>query len=288
MRRAIEEAFQTRTEMQTEFRLKVTTTEAYRSFATIARPLFDAAGTPLGFVGVTQDVTARRESEAKLRRSEQLLRATTANTADTLMLVDTDLKVRFINRGDGGFAHRGDRRRARSPTILPEAARGFVVAKLRHVLITGETATYEFESHDEAGEPQYFENRAVLVHDDGIGTGLSISVTDITERKRLEQEILDVSSRERQIHRPRSARRSGPGADRRSRLMLRSLATRFQHQLRRGGRRHQRDRRPGESVDRDRALARARPVAGSAPKAADCPSRCASSRPAAAICTVWR
>ena len=34
--------------------------------------------------------------------------------------------------------------------------------------------------------------------DDGVGTGLSISVTDITERKRLEQEILDVSSRERQ------------------------------------------------------------------------------------------
>ena len=74
-----------------------------------------------------------------------------------------------------------------------------MVAKLRHVLHTGETATYEFESRRGGPEPQYFENRAVLVRDDdGIGTGISISVTDITERKRLEQEILDVSSRERQ------------------------------------------------------------------------------------------
>jgi PAS domain S-box-containing protein len=224
--RAIEESFQTRTELQTEFRLR-TRTERYRSFATIARPLFDAAGAALGYVGVTQDVTARRESEAKLRRSEQLLRATTANTADTLLLVDTDLKVRFINRGDGGL--RVDEIVGREiAEILPEAARGVVVAKLRHVLNTGETAIYTFESHEVAREPQYFESRAVLVHDDGIGTALSISVTDITERKRLEQEILDVSSRERQsigrdLHDGLGQELTGIA------LMLRSLATRFQH-----------------------------------------------------------
>jgi PAS domain S-box-containing protein len=226
MSRAIEESFQTRMEMQTEFRL-LTRTETYRAFATIARPLFDAAGTPLGFVGVTQDVTARRESEAKLRRSEQLLRATTANTADTLLLVDTDLKVRFINRGDGNL--RVDEIVGREiAEILPEAARGVVVAKLRHVLNTGETAIYTFESHEVAREPQYFESRAVLVHDDGVGTALSISVTDITERKRLEQEILDVSSRERQsigrdLHDGLGQELTGIA------LMLRSLATRFQH-----------------------------------------------------------
>ena len=90
LQRAIEESFRTRTELQAEFRLRISR-ESYRSYAAIARPLFDSAGMPLGLVGVTQDVTARRESETKLRRSEQLLRATTANTADTLMLVDTEL-----------------------------------------------------------------------------------------------------------------------------------------------------------------------------------------------------
>ncbi|MGA2400028.1 MAG: PAS domain S-box protein [Steroidobacteraceae bacterium] len=225
--RAMEESFQTRTELQTEFRLR-TRRESYRSYATIARPLFDAAGTPIGFVGVTQDVTPRREAEAKLRRSEQLLRATTANTADTLLLVDTDLNVRFINRGNGNL--RIDEIVGREiAELLPEAARGVVVAKLRHVLNTGETATYTFESCEAGREPQYFENRAVLVHDDGVGTGISISVTDITERKRLEQEILDVSSRERQsigrdLHDGLGQELTGIA------LMLRSLATRFKHE----------------------------------------------------------
>jgi PAS domain S-box-containing protein len=224
---AIEQCFRTRTELQTEFRLR-TRRESYRSYATIARPLFDAAGEPLGLVGVTQDVTSRRESEAKLRRSEQLLRATTANTADTLLLVDTELKVRFINRGDGKLSV--DEIVGREiAEILPEAARGVVLAKLRHVLNTGETALYTFESGEAGREPQYFESRAVLVHDDGIGTALSISVTDITERKRLEQEILDVSSRERQsigrdLHDGLGQELTGIA------LMLRSLATRFQHE----------------------------------------------------------
>jgi PAS domain S-box-containing protein len=225
--RAIEESFRTGKELQTEFRLR-TRRDIHRSYATIARPLFDAGGAPVGFVGVTQDVTARRESEAKLRRSEQLLRATTANTADTLLLVDTDLKVRFINRGDGNL--RVDEIVGREiAEILPEAARGLVVAKLRHVLNTGETAIYTFESSEVAREPQYFESRAVLVHDDGIGTALSISMTDITERKRLEQEILDVSSRERQsigrdLHDGLGQELTGIA------LMLRGLATRFRHE----------------------------------------------------------
>ena len=98
--------------------------------------------------------------------------------------------------------------------------------KLRHILDTGETATYEFES-GEGEEVQYFENRAVLVRDDGIGTGISISTRDITERKRLEQEILDVSGRERQsigrdLHDGLGQELTGVA------LMLRGLARRVQ------------------------------------------------------------
>src|SRR5580698_928700 len=82
--RAIETGFDDRTDKLAEFRLKVDN-RGYRSYATTVRPVFDADGKPQGFVGVTQDVTSRREAEAKLRRSEQLLRATTSNTADTLI-----------------------------------------------------------------------------------------------------------------------------------------------------------------------------------------------------------
>src|SRR6266404_3549669 len=193
--RAIDDAFQYQLEVQKEFRLE-SRNGRYRWYEAIARPLFDGDKVPCGLVGVIQDITERRDAEARVRRSEELLRATTANTADTLMLVDTALKVRFINKNVANMTSEqiigreiGD--------LLPEPARVGVIEKLRHILDTGETATYEFQSAD-ADEPRYFENRAVLVRDDGIGTGISISTRDITERKHLEQEILDASGRERQ------------------------------------------------------------------------------------------
>jgi PAS domain S-box-containing protein len=192
---AIDYAFQHHAEVQREFRLK-SGKGRYRWYAVIARPLFDGDTLPRGLVGVVQDITGRRESEVRLRRSEELLRATTANTADTLMLIDTNLRVRFINKHTGGMSIEQIIGREIG-ILLPDGARAGVLDKLRHILDTGETMTYEFE-WAKSGQLRYFENRAVLVRDDGIGTGISISTRDITERKRLEQEILDVSGRERQ------------------------------------------------------------------------------------------
>jgi PAS domain S-box-containing protein len=195
VRRAIDKAFQSQTEVQKEFRVK-SNDGRYRRYAAIARPLLDGGNPPRGLVGVIQDITERHDAEVRLRRSEELLRATTANTADTLVLVDTAMRVRFINKNVGGMTIEQIIGREIG-VLLPEAARDGVLDKLRHILDTGETATYEFES-SEADEVHYFENRAVLVRDAGIGSGISISTRDITERKRLEQEILDVSGRERQ------------------------------------------------------------------------------------------
>jgi len=194
VQRAIDSAFAGQVEVRQEFEL-LGNDGRYRSYATTARPLFDGAA-PRGLVGVIQDVTARRDSERRLRRSEELLRATTSNTADTLFLLDTAMRVRFVNNSVNGLSPEQIIGRE-IDTLLPEGARAGVLRKLGHILETGETSTFEFESI-EAGQPQYFENRAVLVRDAGIATGISISMRDITQRKRLEQEILDVSGRERQ------------------------------------------------------------------------------------------
>jgi PAS domain S-box-containing protein len=227
VRRAIENAFERHIEVREEFRLKSHNGQ-YRAYATVARPLFDAANQPIGLVGVTEDVTERHESEARLRRSEEVLRTTTANTADTLLLLDTDLRVRFINRSVRGMSI-DDIVGRNISALLPESVRGHVIGKLCQVLTTGETAAYEYDVAADGGFTEYFENRAVLVRDGGIGTGISLTVRNITERKRLEQEILDVSSRERQtigrdLHDGLGQELTGVA------LMLRGLATRIQKQ----------------------------------------------------------
>jgi PAS domain S-box-containing protein len=222
VRRAIDEAFDQHKEVKQEFRLKSRSGQ-YRAYAAVARPLFDAANQPSGLVGVTQDITERHESEARLRRSEELLRTTTANTADTLLLLDMDLRIRFINRGERGMSI--DELVGQDISVmLPEPARDAVTAKLRGVLMSAEPVTYEFENPTAAGT-EYFEGHAVLVREDGMG--ISIVVRNITERRRLEREILDISTRERQtigrdLHDGLGQELTGVA------LMLRGLATRIQ------------------------------------------------------------
>jgi PAS domain S-box-containing protein len=223
VKRAIESAFSGQVEVRQEFEL-LGNDGRYRSYATTARPLFEGTAVR-GLVGVIQDVTARRDSERRLRRSEELLRATTANTADTLFLLDTAMRVRFVNKSVNGLSSEQIIGRE-IDTLLPDAARAGVLRKLGNLLETGEAITFEFESFL-SGRAQYFENRAVLVREDGVATGISISMRDITERKGLEQEILDVSGRERQsigrdLHDGLGQELTGVA------LMLRGLASRIQ------------------------------------------------------------
>jgi PAS domain S-box-containing protein len=227
VRSAIDEAFERRHEVQGEFRIRVRG-DRHRVYTAIARPLFDAANRPIGLMGVTEDVTDRRESQARLRRSQDLLRTTTSNVADTLILLDLDLRICFINRGVGGLSA-DDLVGESYAVVVPEGARVGVTDKLNRVLMTGEPQSYEFEVNGAGGDVAYYENRAVVVREDGAATGISITVRDITERKRLEQEILDVVSRERQaigrdLHDGLGQNLTGVA------LLLRGLATRLERE----------------------------------------------------------
>ena len=226
VRRAIDHAFERHAEVREEFRVRGADGQ-YRWYAATARPRFNAANQPSGLVGVVQDVTARHESEQRLRRSEELLRATTANTADTLLLLDNDLVIQFINRDVYGISIDNIIGREIS-ILLPRHRRRQVIDRLRHVLQTGERITYEFDRPWEGAATQYYECQAVAVLDKGVGS-LSMTVRNITVRKRMEQEILDVASRERQtigrdLHDGLGQELTGAA------LMLRGLAKRIQSQ----------------------------------------------------------
>jgi len=199
--------------LQKEFRLK-SSNGRYRWYEAFARPLFDGDRVPRGLVGVIQDITERRDSEVRLRRSEELLRATTANTADTLMLVDTGLKVRFNQQERRRHEHRANHR-ARDRRSIARAG-----ARRRAGEAQGISSTRGRRRPTNSSPPTPMrcgisKIARCWLRDDGIGNGISISTRDITERKHLEQEILDVSGRERQSIGRDSTRRPGTGTDRR-------------------------------------------------------------------------
>ena len=59
----------------------------------------DAAGKLLRIVGVAIDISEQARSQEALRASQELLQMVAAGTGDWLILVDTERRVQFINRG---------------------------------------------------------------------------------------------------------------------------------------------------------------------------------------------
>ena len=181
---------------------------------------------PRGVLGMAAHVAPNVETSVRMRRSEDLLRATMAGTADTLLFLDTALRVRFVNKPCCG---QSIEQIVGTPfeSLLPEESRDRVMAQLRYLVGSGEPLTLQYKEPDEDDSVRYGEIRATLVRDAGVGMGVCVSLRDITELKRMEHEILEASIRERQrigrdLH-------DGLGQDLTGvALMLRALATRLE------------------------------------------------------------
>src|SRR5262249_11287997 len=59
-----------------------------RTYLSVKFPLLDSAGTPVGLCGISTDITALKQTEAELRRSEAALSPLVENTTDAIWSVD--------------------------------------------------------------------------------------------------------------------------------------------------------------------------------------------------------
>ncbi len=214
-------------EFKEEFRFRVIN-DVYRWFAVAARPLLDEMGSVVGLVGAAQDVTSRHTEPARVGEYGELLRSATASTSDVLLLLDSNLTVRFCNRAIG----------ARPPQELiglplQEAlhSSGWPAHSqlLASVLATGESVTFGHEAPGDDGTTHRYESRAIPTYDKGVISGVSVTISDITERMHLEREVLEVSAREQQrigqdLHDGLGQELTGVS------LMLRSLATKVRRE----------------------------------------------------------
>jgi PAS domain S-box-containing protein len=149
-----------------------------------------------GFVaiGTTQDVSARRAAEDALRASEAVLRSVADNSPDSIARVDAQLGIRFANG-----ALRGDHRGSiigRDATDYPADESVETVEQLRSVLATGRPIRFETRVARDTGRESVLEHRVGPVIEGGRITGVIVHSTDITERRDLEREILEISNRE--------------------------------------------------------------------------------------------
>ncbi|MCP4659195.1 MAG: response regulator [bacterium] len=130
----------------------------------------------------------RRRAEEALRESEEKWRSITEYSPDHIMLLGLDGTIRFIN------------------FTVPDLTREEVIGKpvydfmpvdfhqdaadcFAEVAATGEPGSYEAEYRPRTGEVRIFESRVGPVFRAGEVVALTVSSTDITERRRLDERI---------------------------------------------------------------------------------------------------
>ncbi|HEX5048762.1 MAG TPA: PAS domain S-box protein [Gammaproteobacteria bacterium] len=162
-----------------------------------ASPLTDGSGKVVGALLMLADISARKRAEQAQRESETRLRALIDANTDLVARVHRDGRYLDLHYADAALT----RFLPRSPAEFigrnvcdifdADFARQHKYHRLR-ALATGEVQRWEYARNTRGGE-RYFETRFVKSGEDEV----VVTVRDITQRVRLEREVIASSERER-------------------------------------------------------------------------------------------
>lgn len=170
-----------------------------------ATPIFDEAGNLVEYIGSLTDISAQKQAELALGRSEEQFRAITENTSDFVVILDEAGKRLYVNPSlelAAGLP---------KEQLLGKSIYEYVNEETREIL-----AEAIVRAKNNPGKSQHLPEiqislpgshtsyREVLVtsmlHDPGV-RGVVLSSRDITERKLMEQETEESRSRMAELRR---------------------------------------------------------------------------------------
>jgi PAS domain S-box-containing protein len=137
----------------------------------------DAAGKVVRIVGVAVDISEQARAQEALRSSQELLQMVAAGTSDWLILVDTEQRVQFINRGIRSHSRESIINQRLDEIAEPEH-RAAVLEALTRVLSSGESVDLQLRS-----DGRCFDARIRAVRSPAGITGAVINITEITDRQ---------------------------------------------------------------------------------------------------------
>ncbi|MFO0825451.1 MAG: PAS domain S-box protein [Gemmataceae bacterium] len=190
--------------------LALTISGVNRTFLTVKAPYRDEGGNILGLIGVSRDITERKEAERLIQTSEEFVREVLDSIPAHLAVLDKSGSIVSVNQRWLAFSNENSNVSTPAPHtgvgtnylgICDEsAAKGCedarTVADGIRVILSGSNTTFEFEYPcPSPSTPRWFLLSAVPL---GAGTrGVVISHTDITARKLAELQAQENEERYR-------------------------------------------------------------------------------------------
>ncbi len=167
---------------------------ASQTAAVAASKLIDRRGAWVGTVYVLHDLTQRTRAEAALRQSEERFRSLVQNASDLITVIDPDTTVRYQSPAIEhvlGFESGATLGAKLADVVHPDDTNRFLASLGDLMTKPAGTITGDGRVRDSQGEWRHLEFTGSDQRRNPAIGGLVLNVRDVTERKRLEEQLLD-------------------------------------------------------------------------------------------------
>ncbi len=153
--------------------------------------LRDKEKKPVGILGVTRDISGRRQAERALRESEQHLKAIFESNANPIVVYDAKGFPQYLNPAfTEVFGWTLDELEGRPIPFVTEDEKRVTAAKIEEIYTHGRPVKFATKRLTKDGDTlEVIVGAALIKGFEGKGKGMVVNLTDISEQKKLETQL---------------------------------------------------------------------------------------------------